>query len=90
MAETVVRDFVTSPEHAMVEAAKKMSIGLKEKQEEAILSFVRGRDTFVSLPTGYGKSIVYGILPMLYDLLLGKLQYKLLSFHSLRTQLRLL
>ena len=76
MAETVFGDFVTSPELAMAEAARKMSINLKEKQKEAILSFVRGRDTFVSLPTGYGKSIVYGILPMLYDLLLGKLQYK--------------
>ena len=76
MAETVFGDFVTSPELAMAEAARKMSIDLKEKQKEAILSFVPGRDTFVSLPTGYSKSILYGILPMLYDLLLGKLQYK--------------
>ena len=40
---------------------------LKEKQLEAIVSFVRGNDTFVSLPTGYGKSIVFGILPLLFD-----------------------
>ena len=32
-----------------------------------------GQDTFVILPTGYGKSIIYGILPMLFDFILGKL-----------------
>ena len=30
---------------------------LKPKQTEALLAFVSGRDTFVSLSTGYGKSI---------------------------------
>jgi len=32
-----------------------------------------GKDTFVSLPTGYGKSIIFAILPLLFDLLLGEL-----------------
>ena len=45
---------------------------LKQKQEEALLSFLSGNDTFVSLPTGYGKSIIYGILPVVFDILLGK------------------
>ena len=40
---------------------------LKEKQLEAIHAFLDGRDTFVSLPTGYGKSLIYGILPLLFD-----------------------
>ena len=31
---------------------------LKSKQIESIESFVSGRDTFVSLPTGYGKSVI--------------------------------
>ena len=35
---------------------------LKEKQLEAMCAFVQGHDTFVSLPTGYGKSAIYGIL----------------------------
>ena len=45
---------------------------LKDKQEEAIMTFLSGQDTFVSLPTGYGKSIIFGILPLVFDRLLGK------------------
>ena len=32
---------------------------LKHEQTKAILSFVQGNDTFVALPTGYGKSLIY-------------------------------
>ena len=35
---------------------------LKPKQIEVILAFVGGRDVFVSLPTGYGKLIMYAAL----------------------------
>ena len=45
---------------------------LKPKQMEAIESFVSGKDTFVALPTGYGKSIIFAMLPLLFDFLLGK------------------
>ena len=30
---------------------------LKEKQKETLLSFINRNSVFVSLPTGYGKSI---------------------------------
>ena len=30
-----------------------------EKQKEAIVHFINGNDCFVSLPTGYGKSLCY-------------------------------
>ena len=30
------------------------------------------RDTFVIIPTGYGKSIIYGVLPMTFDFMRGK------------------
>ena len=46
--------------------------GLKPKQLEAVESFVSGKDTFVALPTGYGKSIIFAMLPLLFDFLLGK------------------
>ena len=32
---------------------------LKPEQHRAVVELVRGRDTFVSLPTGYGKSLIY-------------------------------
>ena len=40
---------------------------LKPKQEAALLSFLGGRDVFVSLPTGYGKSLCYAALPATFD-----------------------
>ena len=47
-------------------------IELKEKQTEAIYGILSRKDTFVALPTGYGKSIIYGILPLAFDQLLNK------------------
>ena len=44
----------------------------KDKQKEAICSFVYGRDCFVILPTGYGKTLCYILLPYVYDHLRGK------------------
>ena len=41
---------------AILEVGASMGFVLKEKQIEAIDSFVKGKDVFVSLPTGYGKS----------------------------------
>ena len=40
---------------------------LKPEQELAILSFMEGNDVFVSLPTGYGKSLCYAALPYAFD-----------------------
>ena len=42
---------------------------LKTEQQEAIRQFVLGRDVFVSLPTGYGKSVCYFPLPFVFDCL---------------------
>ena len=40
---------------------------LKPEQELAILSFMEGNDVFVSLPTGFGKSLCYAALPYAFD-----------------------
>ena len=45
--------------------------GLKDKQKEAIMSFLRGNDIFVSLPTGFGKSVICSILPLVFDRIKG-------------------
>jgi len=61
---------------ALDEATREIGICcLKPKQREAIESFASGRDLFVSLPTGYGKSIIYAILPLLFDKLRGTASY---------------
>ena len=44
----------------------------KDKQDEALRAFLSGRDTFVSLPTGYGKSVIYAALPLIFDRLLDR------------------
>ena len=49
------------------EAACKLMIDdVKPKQREAIISYVSGNDTFVVLPTRYGKSLIYALLPLIY------------------------
>ena len=40
---------------------------LKPEQELAISSFMEGKDVFISLPTGYGKSLCYAALPYAFD-----------------------
>ena len=51
---------------AIAESAHQLGYAtLKELQVKAISSIVEGQDTFVSLPTGYGKSIIYAALPLL-------------------------
>ena len=34
---------------------------------QVIHQFVSGKDIFVSLPTGYGKSLCYALLPLVFD-----------------------
>ena len=50
-------------------AANEIDItSLKTKQVEAITSFVARRNTFVSLSTGYGKFVIYVLLPLVFDM----------------------
>lgn len=45
---------------------------LKPLQQEAIATFVQGNDVFVALPTGFGKSVMFGLLPTVFDCLLDR------------------
>ena len=40
---------------------------LKDGQKQAIDSFLANNDTLVVLPTGYGKSLVYQLVPLCCD-----------------------
>ena len=42
---------------------------LKPQQLEAIVEFVGGKDVFVVLPTGFGKSLIYACMPLVFDTL---------------------
>ena len=58
-------------EEAIRQASKVVGLTLKPKQLEAVFNFCNGKDVFVSFPTGYGKSIVYEILPLVFDKIRG-------------------
>ena len=57
--------------NAIEEASRKIGLCLKDKQVEAIITLCSGQDTFISLPTGYRKSIIFTILPQVYDKISG-------------------
>ena len=48
-------------------AQEELGLRLKDKQLESVHRFCCGNDVFVSIPTGYVKSIIYAILPYVYD-----------------------
>ena len=51
---------------------KKEGLELKKEQVEAISLVSSGKDVFLWLPTGFGKSICYQSLPFVFDYKLGK------------------
>ena len=54
---------------AIATAVNKLGYKATSHQEKAIRELVLGKDVFVSLPTGSGKSLCYAALPYVFDTL---------------------
>ena len=53
---------------AIDEAALKLGYNhVKPDQREAIKALASGHDVFITLPTGYGKSVCNTLLPLVFD-----------------------
>jgi len=69
MAEVVSGDRL---QQTLAYAAEKLCLDrLNEKQAEAIAAFIDGKDVFVNLPTGHGKSAVFWSVPFVLDYIGG-------------------
>ena len=56
---------------AATKAAKALGcLELKPEQIQVASAVLQGRDVFAVLPTGYGKTICYAVLPAAFDALL--------------------
>ena len=69
---------VVKEDQSVVEKAISSSIGrfghtvLRAAQAEAVTKVLEGHDVFVSVPTGYGKSLVYQLLPFCVEEILKR------------------
>ena len=45
-------------------ACLEVKVELKAKQRQSIEAALEGKDVFVTLPTGYGKSMIFHLLPL--------------------------
>ena len=66
-----VDNFALAVSHA-ISRLKMDSLKLKPKQIEAIRMVYENKDVFVWLPTGYGKSVCFHVLPYVFDFKLGR------------------
>ena len=56
-------DMASATEAVMTAACHMGFSKLTPHQEQATIAFVNGKDVFVSLPTGSGKTVCFALLP---------------------------
>ena len=54
-------------ETQIIDEGKETLVDAEMTEMEAAVAFLQGHDTFVALPTGYGKSIIFAMLPGTFD-----------------------
>ena len=57
-------------EEAASSAARRLGYEqLKDEQLKVVVAFLSGKDVFAVLPTGFGKSLCYAVLPYAFEAL---------------------
>ena len=51
---------------------ERLGYKLKKEQRDVIVSYIKGNDVFAILPTGFGKSLCYQALPLIFDCMSGE------------------
>ena len=63
-------EMATLCETAATKAADTLGCSeLKQEQMQVVTAVLQGRDVFAVLPTGYGKTLCYAVLPAAFDAL---------------------
>ena len=71
MATPTETEFDSALQHSLCRLGVA-TITPKPEQRKAVQSIYQGRDVFVWLPTGFGKSLCYEVLPFVMDHKLGR------------------
>ncbi|XP_072181182.1 probable ATP-dependent DNA helicase RecS [Diadema setosum] len=70
MATARVRCFTDSDIQAALDhASTLLGFSFRSQQVQALTSFLKGHDLFLSLPTGFGKSVIFQAAPLCVDFL---------------------
>ena len=72
MNATVEEGVLQEAIHFALAKTNNTHIKLKEEQREAVSQVVNGRDVIAVLPTGFGKSLIYHLLPYVFDYINSK------------------
>ena len=76
-------------EHAFAKVSEVFGIGSLNKHQKDAIKYVveEKKDVFVNLPTGFGKSLIYQALPLVYSCLQSTVEKNIIVVISPLTSL---